>query len=148
MRRPFTSLVTTVLCVAFAFAGFRNLPRLEQPASAAAGLAIAFACWVCFRSGQRQARESAKTAAIAAAEAAALAAATSEASSSSTAGASASVNLLVLGDRSRGARAAGQATGLDEMPWIAGDLGRMDELAQQEEVVENMIAETSPEEAQ
>ncbi len=148
MSRPFTSLVTTVLCAAFAFAGFRNLPRLDQPASAAAGVAIAVACWICFRSGQRQARDSAKTAAIASAQAAAVAAAAADSSSSSTSGASASVNVLVLGDRTHGARAAGAATGMDEMPWITGDLGHMDELAQQEEVVENMLGETSTEGAQ
>lgn len=134
---PVASLLTVAFAVAWAWAGFRNLPRLGQPASSAAGLAIAVACWLCYLSGRRAARASAVAAAIATAEAHAASAAVAD----STATASSAVNVLVVTDRGAGARATGAAAGLDDMPWIVGPATQSDELATQEDVVQNIADE-------
>lgn len=111
---PVGSLGTIALSVAWAFAGFRNLPRLSHPQGAAAAVIVAVCILVAYRAGRKAVTASAVAAAVAQAEATAVAAAQSRSDSQATA------NVIVVNNPQRGARAAGVAAGLDDMPWMIG----------------------------
>jgi hypothetical protein len=68
-------IVVSVIAAACVFAGFRNLPPIEQPASSAAGLLLGGVVVVAFLLGRRSVRAEAVATAIASARADAAAAA-------------------------------------------------------------------------
>lgn len=102
-------IVIGALVVAWVFAGVRNFPRLEHPQTAAACFVIASCVWGAYWLGTRSKR----AAMLAQATAVAIAEARATAESNATA----SVNVAVVVPEN-GARAAGDAMGLDRMPWI------------------------------
>lgn len=105
-----TRVVVGALMVAWALAGWRNMPRLEDPQASAAGTAVAVSVLAAWWLGRRSVRASAVAAAVASAVAAA------EARSQATAAAQASVVVnLATGARQAAARDYG---GLDAAPWI------------------------------
>lgn len=108
-------LLAVVLGVAWAFAGFRNLPRLPAPQSAAAGALIAGAIALAYVAGKRRQIDSAVAVAVANAEAHAAAVANVAVSNQ----ASSNVQVIIV-DPDRGAARAGAATGLGDLPWMVG----------------------------
>lgn len=103
-------LVLGIVAAAWVLAGWRNMPRLDDPSAGAAGVMIAATCVLCYFCGRRRAYAQATAIANARAEARAAAAATS----TSTAQAAVIVQL----DPALGARqAAAEAHGQPE--WIA-----------------------------
>lgn len=105
-------LVVAVVAGSWAIAGWQNMPRLADAQSAAAGLAVAATCAVCWWVGRRSGRAAAVAVAVAAAEARAAALAASR--SDATAQAAVVVNV------GEGARevAAVDMGGLDSAPWM------------------------------
>lgn len=109
-------LMAGAVAVAWALAGWSNLPRLEHPSAAAAGLAIGGCCLLCYLFGARNTRASAEASAWAHAEARAAAIASSTSAATSTA------QVAVVISPELGARVAGQnrVSGLDAAPWMIG----------------------------
>lgn len=105
-------IAVAIACV-WAWAGWKNMPRLEHPQSTAAGLAIAVSCLVSWWVGVSGARASARAEAYARADA--RAAARSESRSQ----AAAAVNLYMgvpSEIREQSVPLAGR--GLESAPWI------------------------------
>jgi hypothetical protein len=123
--------------VAWALAGWANLPRLDHPQATAAGLAIGGTCLLSYFLGARQTRVSAEASAWAKAEARAAAIASSSSSSSA--------QVAVVISSELGARAAGQErlSGLESAPWMVGAV-RQDDIEQ--DVVAQMIEDGMGEE--
>ena len=105
---PVATVGIGLLSAAWAFAGWRNLPRLAHPSSAAAGLIIAVSLYVAFRIGQRSVTRSAVARAVAIAAPGAACASTS----SSTA------QVAVIVHPELGAQRAGRVFGLEDAPWM------------------------------
>lgn len=106
-------LIAGCIAVAWAFAGWRNLPRLDHPSALAAGLAIGGTCAISYFCGKTLTKNSAYASARAYAEARAAAVAQSKSQ------AAANVNLF-MGNPELGASyvAAQQLGGLDGASWI------------------------------
>lgn len=106
-----------VICfgIGWAFAGFRNLPRLPQPYAAAAGVIVASSLALAYWAGTRRRRDSAVAAAVAKAEAHAAAVA----NVASSARSDVTTNVIVV-DPERGAQRAGASLGLADAPWLVG----------------------------
>lgn len=117
MRRcPVLRLGAVLVAVAWALAGWRNLPPLEQPQASAAGLAIGATCFLSYLFGSRSTLASATATATARAEAHAAALAQSNSSSNSTA------QVAVVISPGMGAASVGATKfgGLDSAPWMIG----------------------------
>lgn len=99
-------VVISILAVAFAFAGFRNLPRTSDPQAAAAGLVLGGLVVLAFVGGRRSVKAEAVATAVASARAEAAAAAHSNAQALSQ------VNI------SLGAREAAVAEFGEQPEWI------------------------------
>lgn len=102
--------------IAWALAGWRNMPRLEHPQAAAAGFMVAVSVWLAYWAGTRTQRSKAVAAAVARAEAAALAVAQGGAAASDARAQVVVINNPVAGGR----HAAEAAVGLDAAPWLIG----------------------------
>lgn len=109
--------------MAWALAGWRNMPRLSHASSAAAGLAIAGCCLSCYWLGTRTKRAAAIAVATAHAEATAMASVQAATASN------ASVNLYLGGRAAEGASRAGHYLGLENAPWLV-DAGRHADLTE------------------
>lgn len=109
-------LLAGAIAVAWALAGWRNMPRLEHPQATAAGLAIGGTVWIAYWLGAKQTSATANASAWAKAEARAAAIA------ASTSAAAATSNVNVVFAPELGARMAGEArlTGLESAPWMVG----------------------------
>jgi hypothetical protein len=104
-------LLAWIMAASFAFAGWRNLPRLDHPQASAAGVGIGACILLSYYAGTRRKRDAAVAVAVARAEARAAA----------HAGATAAVvNHVAVVVPERGARAAGATLGLDDAPWLVG----------------------------
>lgn len=104
-------VLAVVLGFGWAMAGWRNMPRLEQPQASAAGLAIACSVGLAYWAGTRRKRDAAVAVAVAQAEAHATAVA--------AASLAASQHVHVVVDNSQGARAQGSRQfGIEDAPWI------------------------------
>jgi hypothetical protein len=130
-------LIGGAVGIAWALAGWANLPRLDHPQATAAGLAIGGTCVLSYFLGARQTRVSAEASAWAKAEARAAAIA----SSTSTSNAQVAVVLSSeLGARVQGEK---RLAGLECAPWMI-DAAPVAEAEQ--DVVAQMIADGMGEE--
>lgn len=107
-------LVAGLIAVAWAVAGWMNLPRLAHPQASAAGFAIAGTCLVCYWLGAKQSKASAWASAWAKAEARANAIASSTSASTSTA----QVAVIVSPALGANVQGRGRLTGLEAAPWM------------------------------
>lgn len=132
-------LIGGAVGVAWALAGWANLPRLDHPQATAAGLAIGGTCVLSYFLGARQTRVSAEASAWAKAEARAAAIASSSSASTSQA------QVAVVINSELGARIQGQErlTGLEAAPWMIGAVPQVDV---EQDVVAQMIADGMGEE--
>lgn len=123
-------LIGGAVGIAWALAGWANLPRLDHPQATAAGLAIGGTCLLSYFLGAHQSRASAEASAWAKAEARAAAIASSSSASSSNA------QVAVVISSELGARVQGQQklTGLESAPWMVG-------ASRQEEVEQDVVAQ-------
>jgi hypothetical protein len=102
-------LILGIMAGAFALAGWRNMPRLDQPSASAAGLVIGICLVLAYNLGARSTRASAMAVATARAEAHATALAQGGSARST-------VNVVIADGGRRAARAEHAA--LDDLPWI------------------------------
>lgn len=125
-------LIGGAVGVAWALAGWANLPRLDHPQATAAGLAIGGTCLLSYFLGARQTRVSAEASAWAKAEARAAAIASSSSTSTSAA------QVVVAINSEHGARVQGQErlVGLESASWMIGAAPQVDV---EQDVVAQMI---------
>ena len=125
-------LIGGAVGIAWALAGWANLPRLDHPQATAAGLAIGGTCLLSYFLGARQTRVSAEASAWAKAEARAAAIASSTSTSTSQA------QVVVAINAENGARVQGQGklAGLESAPWMIGAVPQVDV---EQDVVAQMI---------
>ena len=100
------------MAAAFVLAGWRNMPRLDEPSAKAAGLVIGLALVLAYSLGARATRASAMATAVASAEARATALAQGGSARST-------VNVVIADGGRRAARA--EHGGLDALPWVDYD---------------------------
>lgn len=91
-------LIVAGMAIALALSGFKNLPRLDDPSSAAAGVALGLCIVIAYVVGKKTSAASAMAVAMAKAEA------VSKSRSSSESSAVAGVQVLINNDPLRGAR--------------------------------------------
>lgn len=109
-------LGAVLMAMAWALAGWANLPRLDHPQASAAGFAIGGTVFVAYLFGSRSTAASAMATANARAEAHAAALAHSASASSS----SAQVAVVISSELGASAAGARQFSGLEAAPWMVG----------------------------
>ena len=131
-RGPVASLGVIVMASTWTLAGVRNFPPIASPQRPALMLVIAASLFLAYRAGRRSRVDAAVAVAVAQSEANAVALAATAAESKAQAAVVMNwftskddhpegVKFLPTAGRQVGAREAGQALGLDDMPWMLDD---------------------------
>lgn len=109
------ALVAALSAAAWAFAGWRNMPRLADPSASAAGVMMAGSVLMAWWAGTRHAAAKVIGRAVASAEARA------ESRAQSASAATADARQVVIVNATEGARAVGAAEyGTGGLPWVTG----------------------------
>jgi hypothetical protein len=124
-------VIAVLSAMAWAFAGWRNMPRLSHPVATAAGVSIAVAIMLGYWAGTRHAAAKVIATAIARAEATAVSV------SASAAQAHADSRQVVILNMADGARAVGAAEYGPVPEWI----GQARHAALDEETMTNLVAD-------
>lgn len=135
-------LIVAGMAIALALAGFKNLPRLDDPSSSAAGVALGACVFIAYVVGKKTSAASAMAVAMAKAEAVATSRSKSE--SSAVAG----VQVLINNDPVRGARhVAVQEHGQPEWLGPVKEKFLIEEDIDADSVLEDVLADAQEDQA-